>query len=86
MKIPALLRAAPLLVTGLASLIPSPARGAQGTIPAPAAAANAAAQAAGKPAPPMPLMANAPVFPLWAPDSPGFNPKAITDPETYKLT
>lgn len=60
--------------------------GAQGMIPAPAAAANAAAQAAGQPPPPMALVANAPVFPLWTPGSAGFNPRALTDPETYALT
>jgi endo-1,4-beta-xylanase len=55
-------------------------------IPAAAAAANAAAQAAGLPPPPMPLLANAPVLALWAPGSAGFNPRALSAPETYKLT
>ena len=57
-----------------------------GMIPPAQLAANAAAQAAGQPLPPMPLQPNAPVIPLWTPGSAGFNPKALTDPETYKLT
>ncbi len=69
--------------TGFAqNLAPAPAH----IIPVAAAAANAAAQAAGLPPPPMPLLANAPVLALWAPGSAGFNPRALTAPETYKLT
>lgn len=63
-----------------------PVYAAQGMIPAAVASANAAAQAAGLPPAPMALMANAPVFPLWSPGSAGFNPRAITDPETYAVT
>ena len=87
MKPPVLLFPIRVVAASLLSfLAPSFAPAAQGLIPAPAAAANAAAQAAGLPPPPMALVANAPVFPLWAPGSSGFNPRALTEPETYSLT